>query len=207
MDLELLKKLSDLEYFQKVLLGASNRTSSWKRVLFHDNLTRLVASVKVDYKDRLEAVLPLSSSFWELFLDGRVYSLFSLSPSLDFTTSGRVTASLGLLVYILDKCDEKDCPYSKQFLLEVIAIAGWNQVKLEYKLQKARLLQTQLAEITPQIMLPQLFLPERRQVRQPPEPQEVTESESSSSSEVEVEIETPDSDDSVVFAEGLSELD
>ena len=143
--LALCERLCDIHYFRRVILYASNRTGWLSRTLFGDRLSQLVYNIKIEQLETLDELFQEDIGFWDMFASGRTLGFESkVVPWLDFSTAGRVTASLSLLAHVVDNLDKRS-DLSRDFILDAVCAPVCCRLKTLISLKRLQgLMQDQL---------------------------------------------------------------
>ena len=123
---------SSYSELRRAVLGASARTSWWRRHLFYPRVAVIVHEAKTTYKSDFARTLANHELFVALLREGyfEVY-LHSLVPELPVGTPGHIAASCALLAFLLDRLDHgPPLPYSPEGLLDALALPLWHKICL-----------------------------------------------------------------------------
>lgn len=134
--LALCERLCNINYFRRVILYATDRTGWWSRTLLGDRLSHLVYKIKIEQLDTLDELFQEDIGFWDMFASGRTLGFESkIVPWLDFSTPGRITASLSLLAHIVDKLDKRS-DLSSDFILDAVCAPVCSRLKTLVSLKR-----------------------------------------------------------------------
>lgn len=131
--------LSEFSNVRELLLAASAR-ASWWQIFRAPKFARVVRDVKNDkfeeFREMLESYVFLGDTILDLLREGHVIALKHLvNHELDFTTPGRVVASLAFLATVIDVWSE-DCIFLPDFVLDSVALSLWQMVRFRLKVQE-----------------------------------------------------------------------
>lgn len=124
----LVNALLDYKYVRQILKGASKHASWWE-LLWLDPVSRLVRRIKQEQEEQLQ------QAFESCHADGLPISFYLrlgyvnilrcvVLHELDFSTPGRLVASLAFMSYLIDRWAE-DSDFSFDFVLDSTAIPLW----------------------------------------------------------------------------------
>ncbi|AWO77095.1 small E1B [Tree shrew adenovirus 1] len=122
--MDFLQPFCQYKVLKSVVVGASNQSSVLSR-FFGPKITKLIYSTKVSNRDQFLDSLPRG------YLDGLASGDFSkidlLVEQLDFTSAGRLTASLSLLVLVVEEWSARSC-VSFDILTELLLVPAWRKI-------------------------------------------------------------------------------
>lgn len=130
--------LADLATVREILAAASDR-ATWWQILRSSKFARLVRSVKnerfEEFKAMLESCKFMEMPVLELLRDGYVIALKQIiNTELDFSTPGRVVASMAFLAAVMDIWND-DCFFMPDFVLDSVAVSLWQMITFRLKVQ------------------------------------------------------------------------
>nr|WRQ19840.1 MAG: putative E1B 19 kDa protein [unidentified adenovirus] len=130
---------TELRALREILKAASNRASWWD-LLWASNFAKLIRRVKFEKADVFDALIDqtefLDRKLLELLSDGYTIGIkHVIYTELDFSTPGRVVASMAFLAHVIDVWSA-DCCFTPDFVLDSVAVPLWQMIKYSQQVRE-----------------------------------------------------------------------
>ena len=166
---------SSYSELRRAILGASSRTSWWRRLCFYPRVVGIIHEAKTTYKNDFARTLAGYELFLALLREAysEVYC-HCLVPELPVGTPGHIVASCALVAYLLDRLDHgPPLPYSPDGLLDALALPLWHKICLERRGMNYRHLLTTMRHFHHSLPPLGALLPRLNVLPEEPESQEM----------------------------------